>query len=354
MSDQTAIQKVGNYLTSEVVRSRFAEVIGNGNAGAYISSVLLAVTDSADLQKCTPQSIYTSALRAATLRLSVDPGLGQAYLVPFKKKDIQIAILIVGYKGLHDMAVRTNQYKYINVAPIYEGETVIEDRLSGLHEIYSGNPDALENRVNGYKTKYSHSDVIIGWIGSFQMWNGYKKTMYMTVKEIHDHAKKYSKSYNNESGVWKKDPQKMERKTTLRLLLRRWGYLDPTDSAVLEEIETQNNDDEIVEGELLNREPEEEPTQSRSEEEILADLGYSTEPKVQEETTPTSDLFKKLVELNICVNETEATQVIAKLHLLNKPIEEALKMARGYRGWRDIGADSKQAAQSILKGQYPK
>lgn len=267
---ETAIQKVSRFMDAEIVKSRFAEVLGGKSSGAYIASVIVAVKENEALMNCHPESIYTSALRAATLRLSVDPATGQAYLVPFSGR----ATLIVGYKGLYDMAIRTGKYRYINVGPIYEGQTVEENPITGFHSI-SGSPTA-EAKMN---------KKIIGWIGAFEMnpargqTTGFGKTFYMTVEEIHDHAKEYSKGYDNPKGVWKKETQKMERKTVLRLLLRRWGYLDPSDVTVLEQIEG--------EGETIDADPEiyvpeydesaeqvHEETKKRSEEENLRELGF--------------------------------------------------------------------------------
>lgn len=267
---ETAIQKVSRFMDAEIVKSRFAEVLGGKSSGAYIASVIVAVKENEALMNCHPESIYTSALRAATLRLSVDPATGQAYLVPFSGR----ATLIVGYKGLYDMAIRTGKYRYINVGPIYEGQTVEENPITGFHSI-SGSPTA-EAKMN---------KKIIGWIGAFEMnpargqTTGFGKTFYMTVEEIHDHAKEYSKGYDNPKGVWKKETRKMERKTVLRLLLRRWGYLDPSDVTVLEQIEG--------EGETIDADPEiyvpeydesaeqvHEETKKRSKEENLRELGF--------------------------------------------------------------------------------
>lgn len=226
--EEKALTKITNYLESSVVKARFAQIMGERGASNYIASVLIAVADSYSLQKCSPASIYTNALRAATLRLSVDPGVGQAYLVPFKGH----ATLIVGYKGLHDMAVRTNRYRYINVSPIYEGQEITEDQITGFH------------KIGGSRS----GNKIIGWIAAFEMlprFGGYSKTMYMTVEEIHAHGKRYSKSYDTKdqkgeyTSLWHTDPEKMERKTVLRLLLRRWGYIDPADVQVLEELENE-------------------------------------------------------------------------------------------------------------------
>jgi recombination protein RecT len=232
--DPKALAKVSTYMRSDMVKARFAEAIGDRNAGAYISSVMLAVAndDSGKLAQCTPESIYISALRAATLRLSVDPSTGQAYMVSFGAK----ATLIVGYKGLMDMAVRTGKYRYINVSPIYEGETVTPDRISGLITLAS---------ISGQK----QSDNIIGWLAAFEMnpekgqKSGYAHTLYMTVDEIHTHAGKYSRGYDykNQKGeftsLWHKSPREMERKTVLRLLIRKYGYMDPADVSNLEETE---------------------------------------------------------------------------------------------------------------------
>ena len=250
------IERVSKFFSDDIVRTKFRDVLG-GSAGSYIASVVLAVANSDKLQKCTPRSIYSAALQAATLRLSVDPSTGQAYLVPFKDK----ATLIVGYKGLYDLAVRTGKYRYINVGKVYEGEVVAEDRLSGFHSL-SGGKD---------------SDIIIGWIAAFEMNNGYAKTIYMTVDEIHKHAQKYAKAYDLPTSGWKTDTKAMERKTVLRLLLRRWGYLDPTDVGVLEEVEEASNGDVI--DAVVNEAPPEEPagaeipSEPRSELEILTEMG---------------------------------------------------------------------------------
>ena len=217
--EEKALTKITNYMESPVVLARFAKIMGERGASTYVSSALIAVADSQSLQKCSPVSIYTASLRAATLRLSVDPGVGQAYLVPFKGR----ATLVVGYKGLHDMAVRTGKYRYINAAPIYEGEEVTEDRFTGFH------------KIEGHK----ESNKVIGWISAFEMYGGYGKTLYMTVEEIHAHAKQYSSSYSYKDSTWQTEAPKMEKKTVLRLLLRRWGYMDPADVQVLDQIDEE-------------------------------------------------------------------------------------------------------------------
>jgi recombination protein RecT len=367
-AEPTAISKIDHYLSSETVKARFAEIVGERNSGAYISSVMLAVADSTALQKCQADSIYISALRAATLRLSVDPGLGQAYLVPFKGK----AVLIVGYKGLQDMAVRTGKYRYINVGPVYEGEEVEEDRISGFHSL------------KGHKS--SRDAKVIGWLAAFELYAGFAHTMYMTVEEIHQHAQEYSKGYDykNDQGeytsLWHKESIKMERKTVLRLLLRKWGYLDPSDAAVLKEIENEPEsiNSEFDEGEYA----EPEPTPRRSEEQNLADLGFSPEPATTRPSfTITDDVDKIFPKTDAQPTSTKASPPVPikgmkitpqdildqgltksiqsaswmwnKLLLVGKPLDQGLEICKLYRRWRDAGLEAKDAAVKTLAKEEP-
>lgn len=224
---ETAIVSLKEYARSPEIVERFAEVVGKQNAGGYISSVLLAVAVNNSLQRCDPKSIISAALRAATLRLSCDPGIGQAYPVPFKGK----AVLVIGYKGLINMATRTGKYRFINAGPIFEGEEFVEDRITGL------------GHIGG--SKKSHT--VIGYVASFQLVAGYGKTIYMSVEEIHELAKRYSKSYTNPDSAWKTNTSDMERKTILRRLITRWGYLDPSDAMLV----TEHVDDDYIEGEEM-------------------------------------------------------------------------------------------------------
>ena len=250
---------IKEYGRSPEIIERFAEIVGKHNAGGYVQSAILAVANNEALQKCTPQSIFASALRAATVQLLCEPSLGQAYLVPFKDK----ATFIIGYKGLYQLALRTGKYRFINVSPIYEGELVFEDRFTG------------EVSLNGGRT----SNTVIGYLASFQLTSGFSKSLYMTLDEIHAHADKYSKSVNYATSPWKTNRVEMERKTVLRLLLSRYGYIDPKDAlAISEDPEVDETLPEadgvtIIEGD------------SRTLNQVVEDLGFESDddPEFEDE-----------------------------------------------------------------------
>ena len=224
MSEQNAIQvskkpELRAIMRSDQIVERFEEITGRGNAGGYISSVLIAVSQNQDLMACTPNSIIGSALRAATLELSVDPSIGQAYLVPFGGK----ATLIVGYKGLYQMAIRTGKYRYLNLMPIYEDDDLTEDRSTGILTLRVGNVKVIPER----RTRQDQTPA--GYLLYMELKDGFKKSVFMTCEECEAHGKKYSKTYNLQSGLWKKDPHKMYQKTVIRQGITKWGYLDPHD-----------------------------------------------------------------------------------------------------------------------------
>lgn len=172
------------------------------------------------------------ALKAAILKLPVVKSLGMAFIVPYKKGDAMIPEFQLGWKGLVQLAIRSGQYRIINVDEVYEGEFVLKNKLTG------------EFDLSGKKV----SDTVIGYFAHFELKNGFSKTLYMTVAKVTAHAAKYSKSYNSQYSPWKTEFAEMAKKTLIRLLLGKFGLLSV-------ELSQAMGDDDIadtVEAEILN------------------------------------------------------------------------------------------------------
>ena len=232
-SERRNLAAITSFGRSPSNLAAFADLVGE-DARAFIGSALTAVRFSPNLVDCDPESIFSSALRAAAVRLSCDPSLGHAYLVPFRdnKTGAKKAQLIIGYKGIYQLALRSRQYELINVSTIYEGQEVVEDYLTG------------EVRVLG-RGRNRSAAVRIGQLAFFRMIDGYSKALYMTKEEIHDHARRYSRGYEKRDGVWQTNAEAMEKKTVLRLLLTRWGYLDPAAARLIESDEAPDEDQPV-------------------------------------------------------------------------------------------------------------
>lgn len=264
---QTGLEHIKSVMLSPATKERFSEMMG-ADAIYYLNQVMIVVANSDKLQECAPSSIMISAMRAASLKLSVDPAQGQAWIIPYAGQ----ATFQLGYRGVYELAMRTNLYRFINVPQVYEGEEVVEDRMTGMHSI------------QGKRT----GDKIIGWMLYFEMFNGFKKTYYMTVEEIDAHAARYSASYKKDpKSKWndKHERSKMERKTVLVNGLRKWGRFNPGDQEIINQIESEQgwvNRDGEVDAEFTDVTPEPDKPKQTAEE-IVAELtGEKVEKKADQ------------------------------------------------------------------------
>ena len=203
---------LAKYIRQPDQLEKFSNVLGDG-ANAYVQSVLLAVSNSNDLMECTHNSVVRSALRAASLGFSCDPAVKQAWLVPYnrkmkrKNKDgrteeywIKEAQFQPHYLGLRTLAMRTGKYWTINVSPVYEGQRVLYNPLTGLHVVqenngFQGEPKAYNPGLVDVTNRRSKDMKVIGWIAYYKAKNGEEKSVYMSCLEIEDHARKYVKDY---------------------------------------------------------------------------------------------------------------------------------------------------------------
>jgi len=271
-------------LEKDGIKNRFNEMLGKKAAG-FMSSIITVQNSNAQLKECEPMSIIGAAAVAATLDLPIDKNLGFAHIVPYGK----VAQFQMGYKGFIQLAMRTGQYQTINACPIYDGEFISENRLTG--EI-----------VFDFNAK--KSDTIIGFAAYFKMINGFEKTIYWTKEKITNHAKKYSKSFNNSSSRWQQDFSVMALKTVIKSLISKWGILSIdmqtailTDQAVLKSTEIE--DIEYIDGTTTDFE---DVTETKAIETPKAKSKYNSEAEIQQDllkgALTTDEADKLIIELN--------------------------------------------------------
>lgn len=214
MENQITVKSLFNR---DEVKSKFQELLGKRAAG-FVTSVLQIVANNKALQNADPMSIYQSAAVAATMDLPINNNLGFAYIVPYnqsfkddtgKWQKKQVAQFQMGYKGFIQLAQRSGQFKTIAATPVYEGQLIEQNPLTGF--------------VFDFTKKTS--DTVIGYAAFFQLLNGFEKTLFMTIEEIRKHGGKYSQTFTNEKGLWNTDFDAMATKTVLKLLLSRFAPL---------------------------------------------------------------------------------------------------------------------------------
>ena len=230
---------ISAYLTNDAVKNQINNVIGGKDGQRFISSIVSAVNNNPALQECTNQSILSGALLGESLKLSPSPQLGQYYLVPFNDRERgKVAQFQLGYKGYIQLAIRSGQYKKLNVLAIKEGELIKYDPLEEEIEV-----NLIEDEEAREKAP------TIGYYAFFEYTNGFKKSLYWSKAKMEAHALKYSKGYQAKKGFtfWEKDFDAMAYKTMLRQIISKWGIMSiemqnaiDADMAVINEDGTKN------------------------------------------------------------------------------------------------------------------
>lgn len=249
------------FLARPEIVNQFISLFGSdGPAKRYVRSVaiLVSMSDPGEysLRNCTNLSIFNSALRAATLRVSLDPALRQAYLVPRHNKKNNGALeanLQLHYAEIRNRAMRTGRYSFINVSPIYEGEVVTVNIYSGIHQVILKNGlVTAPTQRDGFVPVSERRGRVIGWLGYFRTTKGAEQTVYMSIEDIIAHVTIYNPSWAGSSS-WKNNRVAMERKTVLLALLRQADLGDPDMAEVRDIIHgdaTFQEDEDILDAEV--------------------------------------------------------------------------------------------------------
>ena len=220
-----AVSNFKNLLENNYYQQQLKNVMKE-NAGTFAASLMELVTSDDKLLQCDPKLLMAESMKAASLKLPLNKQLGYAYLVPYGGTPT----MIIGYKGLYQLAIRSGLYKNINADVVYEGEYQGYDKISG------------ELHLDGEKT----SNKVVGYFAFLELTNGFRKMMYMSLEDMCSYARKYSATLKNckmsnaqladmaqkqaETGPgnsvgWYGNFNDMATKTVLRRLLSKYGYL---------------------------------------------------------------------------------------------------------------------------------
>ena len=244
------------YLSNDAVKNQINSIVGGKNGTRFISSIISAVNANASLQECTNASILSAALLGESLNLSPSPQLGQYYMVPFKNNNagVKVAQFQLGYKGYIQLAIRSGQYKKLNVLAIKEGELINFNPLD----------EEIEVKLIADEAEREKAETI-GYYAMFEYTNGFKKAMYWSKEKMKAHAIKYSQGYaadvkkGTKWTFWSKDFDGMAYKTMLIQIISKWGIMSiemqtalDSDMAVINEDGTKDyvemDEGMIVEG----------------------------------------------------------------------------------------------------------
>ena len=247
-------EKLREVLDRPDTRSVIAEALPKTiSVERFMRLAITAVRKNPALAECTPASFVGCLLQAAAVGLEPETPLGHAYLIPFKdnKSGTSECTLVLGYKGLIDLARRSGKVSSIYAEVVYAGDAfawemgmapnVRHQRLVSAivkHDSRS-NRDLLtgENVTHAYAVAYV---------------DGVPQVAVMPRVEL-DSIRSHSRSAYN--GPWVTHPEEMMRKTVLRRLCKLLP-LSPLDREAVEQEDRRDHITVISEtGEIVDRVP---------------------------------------------------------------------------------------------------
>jgi recombination protein RecT len=179
---------------------------------------MTAILKTPTLAMCEPVSFMGSLLQALQLGLEVNTPLGQAYLIPRKRKDRNGQFLCwecnfqIGYQGLLDLCYRYGKYRVITAEVVYEGD---------YFDYRYGTKQFLDHRPEGKKG----AKPIKVW-ALYQLENGGERFMVWTWDEAMAHGEEFSDSFNKDkpwASPWLSNEtaqKEMAKKSVLKTLLK--------------------------------------------------------------------------------------------------------------------------------------
>lgn len=158
------------------------------------------------LKKCTPVSLLDSVAQASNLGIELDGVLGRGFLIPYGDE----CQLVLGYKGMLDLARRHADVKDITAKVVYSGDDF--EYEFGDSPFIRHKPSEDEDR---------HIQDITHIYVNCNLTNGGKQMDVWTTARVNDHRDRYAnaKALRKETSPWKTAWDKMGKKTVLRSMI---------------------------------------------------------------------------------------------------------------------------------------
>ncbi len=187
-----------------------------------IRVALTAMTKQPDLLYCTSHSLISAVMTAGQLGLMPDSVLGECYLIPFNntRKGVKECQIIIGYRGLCALAMRSGQVKSIQARAVFAANRATEDGEEGdFFDYEMGLEEKLKHIPKGIKDDkhITHFYAIVKFNNGGHILNVMTRT---EVEKIRNESKNYMYARDKASTIWGKYFEEMGCKTVLRRLMK--------------------------------------------------------------------------------------------------------------------------------------
>jgi recombination protein RecT len=157
-----------------------------------------------DLLECTGESLFGSVLEIAQLGLDIGTR-GHAWILPFRVKGTKTATVVIGYKGMLDLAWRSDRIQSVYAHEVFDGD-IFEYEFGSEQRIrHTPAPDATMRKIITHA--YAGCETISG--GKL-----------LDVMSVADIEKIRQRARAKDKGPWVTDYPQMCCKTVLRRMLK--------------------------------------------------------------------------------------------------------------------------------------
>lgn len=208
------VTEVKQLLMNDQARSQLSMVAAKHmNPERLMRVTANAIRTTPKLQECDPLSFLGALMQCSALGLEPNTVMGHAYLVPFdnRRKNITEVQLIVGYRGLIDLARRSGHITRISANIHYSDDE--------LWEYEEGTEARLRHRPGPQLGEKLHAYAIAKFKDGS---DAYVVLPWAKVMKIRDGSQGYrtAKKYNNTNTPWIEHEDAMAQKTAIRALAK--------------------------------------------------------------------------------------------------------------------------------------
>lgn len=195
----------------------------------FLSSVMADVQRNPVLLECDPKSLINSYIIMAGCGFMPSGVSGEAYVLPYNKGQMgKIAQFQMGYQGLVTLFYRAGVEKIVG-GIVYKNDKI---------KLLTGK---IEHEVNPLLSKKERGEAVGAYV--IVTFKGEENAKYMNGKDIIDHAKKFSKSYDpaGKYSPWNpaNDP---ELTMWMKTVLKQHSKLLPKNETINQAIAADNGD----------------------------------------------------------------------------------------------------------------
>jgi len=228
--------------------------------------LVVNVTKTPALQKCSMESIFRAALQSAELGLEPGSATGQGYLVPYGDQ----CTFIPGYRGLILLAFRSGHVQSVSAQVVYQGDHF---------EFEMGLAPKLRH-IPSFDAARDPKDITFAYC-VVKLKDGGEIYDVMTRGEI-DRIRSRSKAGG--SGPWVTDYAEMARKTVTRRCLKYAPMSVEMSKALALEEAHDTGDTGVIEAEFESLDLSDVPEVPTKTDSVKEKIGKAPEPAVDPET----------------------------------------------------------------------